>query len=63
MDQQFLERSRAPWQSPDRVPAVQLEQRLLIQQLQGRLFLEGLFLEELFLERLLVILIRSARCF
>ncbi len=45
------------------MPAVQLEQRLLIQQLQGRLFLEGLFLEELFLERLLVILIRSARCF
>ena len=48
--------------------AVQLEQRLLIHQLQGRLFLEGLFLEGLFLEglfleRLQVILIRSGRCF
>ncbi len=48
--------------------AVPLEQRLLIQQLQGRLLLEGLFLErlcleQLVLERLLLILIRSGPCF
>ena len=68
MGRPLPERSRAPWQSPDRVLAVPLEQRLLIQQLQGRLLLEGLFLErlcleQLVLERLLLILIRSGPCF
>ena len=63
MGRPLPERSQAPWQSPDRGLAVQLEQRLLIQQLQGWLLLEGLCLEGLCLERLLLILIRSGRCF